>query len=120
MELLFPLLILALLVPMFLGIRRQKKEAAQTAALQDSLAVGDRIFTTAGLHATVVGLKDETIELEIAPGVVTTWSRLVVRERIEDAPLPDSGPIEHESIEADSRGDDRGNDDGNTPRLGKD
>ncbi|MEV0946475.1 preprotein translocase subunit YajC [Rhodococcus sp. NPDC049939] len=117
MDFLFPLLILALLVPMFLGIRRQKKEAAKTAALQDSLSVGDRVFTTAGLHATVVGLNDESIELEIAPGVVTTWSRLVVRERIEDTPMPDAGPIEHESIEADTSGEDRGNGEGKTPRL---
>ncbi|WP_072691055.1 preprotein translocase subunit YajC [Rhodococcus marinonascens] len=120
MDFLFPLLILALLVPMFLGIRRQKKEAAKTTALQDSLSVGDRVLTTSGLHGMVVGLNDETIELEIAPGVVTTWSRLVVRERIVDAPISDAEPIEHESIEADTRGDDRGNDKGNTPRLRKD
>ncbi|MGB6181003.1 MAG: preprotein translocase subunit YajC, partial [Rhodococcus sp. (in: high G+C Gram-positive bacteria)] len=37
MELLFPLLVLALLVPMFLGMRRQKRELAKTAELQDSL-----------------------------------------------------------------------------------
>ncbi|MFC9788430.1 preprotein translocase subunit YajC [Rhodococcus sp. NPDC127528] len=84
MELLFPLLILALLVPMFLGIRRQKKEMAKTAELQDSLSVGDRVLTTSGLHATVVELGDGTVELEIAPGVVTTWSRLVVRELITE------------------------------------
>lgn len=84
MELLFPLLILALLVPMFLGIRRQKKEMAKTAELQDSLTVGNRVLTTSGLHGTVVGLGETTVELEIAPGVVTTWSRLVVRELIVD------------------------------------
>lgn len=84
MELLFPLLILALLVPMFLGIRRQKKEAAKTADLQDSLNVGDRVLTTAGLHATVVELGDGTVDLEVAPGVVTTWSRLVIRELITE------------------------------------
>ncbi|GAB2649680.1 preprotein translocase subunit YajC [Prescottella soli] len=82
MELLFPLLILALLVPMFLGIRRQKKEMQKTSDLQDALQIGDRVMTTAGLHATVAGLDDGTIDLEIAPGVVTTWSRMVVRERI--------------------------------------
>jgi preprotein translocase subunit YajC len=80
MELLFPLLILALLVPMFLGIRRQKKEMAKTAELQDSLTVGDRVLTTSGLHATVVELGEGTVDLEVAPGVVTTWSRLVIRE----------------------------------------
>lgn len=95
MELLFPLLILALLVPTFLGVRRQKKEMAKVAELQDSLGIGDRVMTTAGLHATVVSLGDDTVELEIAPGVVTTWSRLVVRERVVPAqnPVDDSGQI---------------------------
>ncbi|WP_407442149.1 preprotein translocase subunit YajC [Rhodococcus sp. (in: high G+C Gram-positive bacteria)] len=100
MELLFPLLILALLVPTFLGVRRQKKEMAKVAELQDSLRIGDRVMTTAGLHATVVSLAEDTVELEIAPGVVTTWSRLVVRERVEPA---------HNSA-----------DDGGTVSLGKD
>ncbi|MGX7729717.1 preprotein translocase subunit YajC [Rhodococcus sp. 2H158] len=84
MELLFPLLILALLVPTFLGIRRQKKEMQKTTELQDSLQVGDRVMTTAGLHATIVALTDTTVDLEIAPGVVTTWARVVVRERVTD------------------------------------
>ena len=35
MELLFPLLIVALLVPMFLNVRKQKKVLAATQALQD-------------------------------------------------------------------------------------
>lgn len=89
MELLFPLLILVLLVPMFLGIRRQKKEMAKTAELQDSLNVGDRIMTTAGLYGTVAGLDETTVDLEIAPGVVTTWARIVVREHITDDVVAD-------------------------------
>ncbi|MFC9549543.1 preprotein translocase subunit YajC [Rhodococcus sp. NPDC056960] len=125
MDFLFPLLILALLVPMFLGIRRQKKEAAKATALQDSLSVGDRILTTAGLHGTVVALGDETIELEIAPGVVTTWSRLVVREQIVDAPLQGDGATDHESIDAEAPAadivrEDRESGAGTTPRLDKD
>ncbi|TQF66352.1 preprotein translocase subunit YajC [Rhodococcus spelaei] len=96
MELLFPLLILALLVPMFLGIRRQKKEMAKTADLQDSLSVGDRVLTTSGLHATVVELGDGTVELEIAPGVVTTWSRLVVRELITEDEDEDGTDLDDE------------------------
>ncbi|MFD4292310.1 preprotein translocase subunit YajC [Rhodococcus sp. NPDC058505] len=84
MELLFPLLILVLLVPMFLGIRRQKKEMAKTAELQDSLNVGDRIMTTAGLYGTVAALGETTVDLEIAPGVVTTWARMVIRELVTE------------------------------------
>ncbi|GCE40819.1 Preprotein translocase subunit YajC [Rhodococcus wratislaviensis] len=130
MDFLFPLLILALLVPMFLGIRRQKKEAAKVTVLQDSLSVGDRILTTAGLHGTVVALGDDTIDLEIAPGVVTTWSRLVVREQIVDAPLQGDGAIDHESIDDESISteapatdivrEDRENGGDTTPRLNKD
>ncbi|AII04222.1 MULTISPECIES: preprotein translocase subunit YajC [Rhodococcus] len=125
MDFLFPLLILALLVPMFLGIRRQKKEAAKVTALQDSLSVGDRILTTAGLHGTVVALGDETIDLEIAPGVVTTWSRLVVREQIVDSPLQGDGSIDHESIDAEAPAtdivrEDRENGGDTPPRLNKD
>ena len=125
MDFLFPLLILALLVPMFLGIRRQKKEAAKVTALQDSLSVGDRILTTAGLHGTVVALGDQTIELEIAPGVVTTWSRLVVREQIVDAPLQDDSAIDHESLGTEAPAtdivrEDRENGGDTTPRLNKD
>lgn len=80
-SLLFPLLILALLVPMFLGMRKQKKALAATSEMQDSLQVGDRVQTTAGLYATIASLDDDTVDLEIADGVITTWSRLVIRER---------------------------------------
>ena len=81
-SLLFPLLILALLVPMFLGMRKQKKALAATSEMQDSLQVGDRVQTTAGLYATIDSLDDDTVDLEIADGVITTWSRLVIRERV--------------------------------------
>ncbi|MBP2522839.1 MULTISPECIES: preprotein translocase subunit YajC [unclassified Rhodococcus (in: high G+C Gram-positive bacteria)] len=81
-SLLFPLLILALLVPMFLGMRKQKKALAATSEMQDSLQVGDQVQTTAGLYATIASLDDDTVDLEIADGVITTWSRLVIRERV--------------------------------------
>jgi preprotein translocase subunit YajC len=114
MDFLFPLLILALLVPMFLGIRRQKKEMAKTTALQESLSVGDRILTTAGLHGTIVAMNDDTVDLEIAPGVITTWSRLVIREQIVDSPIEPGEPA------SDAVPDDRENGGDTTPRLTKD
>lgn len=80
MELLFPLLIVALLVPMFLNVRKQKKVLAATQSLQDSLKVGDEVVTTAGLYARVVLVEEDTVDLEIADGIITTWSRAVVRE----------------------------------------
>ncbi|MEU2103903.1 preprotein translocase subunit YajC [Nocardia sp. NPDC019255] len=85
MELLFPLLLVALLVPMFLGVRRQKREAEKVAQMQDSLKIGDQVVTTSGLYGTVVELDDTTVDLEIAEDVVTTWLRQAIREvRIDD------------------------------------
>lgn len=84
MDLLFPLLIVALLVPLFLNARRQKKVLAKTTEMQESLKVGDEIVTTAGLYARIVLVEDDTIDLEIADGIITTWSRAVVREVLPD------------------------------------
>jgi preprotein translocase subunit YajC len=41
-------------------------------------------MTTSGLYGTVADTSgDNTIDIEIAPGVVTTWLRLAVREKVE-------------------------------------
>ncbi|HEX2285083.1 MAG TPA: preprotein translocase subunit YajC [Mycobacterium sp.] len=69
---------------MFFASRRQKKAMQATIDLHNSLQIGDRIHTTSGLEGTITAIADDTIDLEIAPGVVTTWMKLAVRDRIED------------------------------------
>jgi preprotein translocase subunit YajC len=69
---------------MFFASRRQKKAMQATIDLHDSLTIGDRVHTTSGLQATITGLTDDTVDLEIAPGVVTTWMKLAVRDRVVD------------------------------------
>jgi preprotein translocase subunit YajC len=68
---------------MFFASRRQKKAMQATINLHESLQIGDRIHTTSGMQATIAGLGDDTVDLEIAPGVITTWMKLAVRDRIE-------------------------------------
>ncbi len=84
--LLLPLLFIAVLaLPLILGSRRQKRAMAEAQRLQSSLTDGDRVMTTSGLHGTVVRSTDEaTIDLEIAPGVRTTWLRAAIREKITE------------------------------------
>ena len=75
---------------MYFASRRQRKAMQATIDLHESLAVGDEVTTTSGLHATITAITDDTVDLEIAPGVVTTWLKLAVRERVEaDAPEAD-------------------------------
>ncbi|MEV4051829.1 preprotein translocase subunit YajC [Amycolatopsis sp. NPDC049688] len=84
-QLLLPLLlVLVLAVPLVMSTRKQKKQQAAQQDLQNSLAPGDRVMTTSGLYGTVADTSgDTTIDIEIAPGVVTTWLRLAVREKVE-------------------------------------
>jgi preprotein translocase subunit YajC len=80
---LLPLLII-LGAFMFFASRRQKKAMQATIDLHNSLKVGDRVHTTSGLQAEIKAITDDTVELEIAPGVVTTWMKLAVRDRITE------------------------------------
>ncbi|HEY2449099.1 MAG TPA: preprotein translocase subunit YajC [Mycobacterium sp.] len=68
---------------MYFSSRRQRRAMQATIDLQESLQPGDRVHTTSGLEATIVAIADDTVDLEIAPGVVTTWMKLAVRDRVE-------------------------------------
>lgn len=68
---------------MFFTVRKQKRMVSEQQHLQDSLAEGDRVMTTSGMYATVADASDDTtIDLEIADGVVTTWLRQAVRQKV--------------------------------------
>ncbi|KWX57481.1 preprotein translocase subunit YajC [Mycobacterium sp. NAZ190054] len=69
---------------MFFASRRQKKAMQATIDLHNSLQIGDQVHTTSGLKGTIAGITDDYVDLEIAPGVVTTWMKLAVRDRIVD------------------------------------
>ncbi len=94
MELTFLPLLLVLGAFMFFASRRQRKAMQATIELHESLRVGDRIHTTSGLEAVIAGITDDSVDLEIAPGVVTRWMKLAVRGRIEPDDATDGAPIE--------------------------
>jgi preprotein translocase subunit YajC len=98
-DLFLPLLLLIVLGGfMFMAQRRQKKAMQATIDLHDSLTIGDLIHTSSGLRGTIVGIADDSIDLEIAPGVVTTWMKLAVRDRI--------GPDDDDDDDDDEQGED--------------
>ncbi|CAM01334.1 preprotein translocase subunit YajC [Saccharopolyspora erythraea NRRL 2338] len=102
-SLIFPLLIALLAVPLFLQARKQKRAMQDQQKLQNSLAAGDRVMTTSGLFGTVVSTSDDTIELEIASGITTTWVRAAVREKVEtgsEAATETAASTDEESAES--------------------
>lgn len=85
-QLFLPMMLLLLGGMLFLGMRKQKKMVQAQQQLQDSLTEGDRVMTTSGLYGTVTDTSDDlTIDLEIADGLVTTWLRQAVREKVGPA-----------------------------------
>jgi len=82
---------------MYFASRRQKKAMQATIDLHESLEVGDQVHTTSGLRGTITGIGDDSVDLEIAPGVITTWMKLAVRDRVAD-------DIEDDDFEDDDEG----------------
>lgn len=85
---------------MFFASRRQRKAMQATIDLHESLRIGDRVHTTSGLEATITGITDDNVDLEIAPGVVTTWMKLAIRDKIE--PEVDEPEDEIETTDSDT------------------
>lgn len=96
MDLLFPLLIVFMIGMIFFSNRQRKKQAQQQESLQNSISVGDVVVMTSGISGTVVDTDDEkTIDLEIAPDVITTWLRAAVREKLAGDADVLVGDVEH-------------------------
>jgi preprotein translocase subunit YajC len=71
----------------FLIVRPQRRNAMVRRQLLNAVEVGDEIVTSGGLYGTVLEIGDESLELEIAPGVVVKVARGAVAARI----APESG-----------------------------
>src|SRR3954470_1957608 len=99
MTLFLPLIII-LGAFMFFASRRQKKAMQATIDLHDSLVVGDRVHTTSGLQGTITGITDDSVNLEIAPGVITTWMKLAVRDRVVEDDTDDNDDTDYEARES--------------------
>ncbi|MDO5097824.1 MAG: preprotein translocase subunit YajC [Corynebacterium sp.] len=82
------IVVLALVaLPSFIIQRKQRKHLEKIRQIQDSVVIGDTIVTTAGLHAVVRGISEDTVELEIAPGVVSTWEKYAILRNITQEPV---------------------------------
>jgi preprotein translocase subunit YajC len=79
---LVPLLFIAIAVVFLLVLpMRQRNRALQRARqLQESLGPGTEVMTTSGLYGTVVSIGDDTVDLEISPGVSVRWAKAAIAE----------------------------------------
>jgi preprotein translocase subunit YajC len=95
---LLPLVLLFIVLWMFL-IRPQRQRGQKQVAMQDQLRTGDEIVTAGGLHATVVSIEGDVLEIELAPSTVARLDRRAVaaiapRDEPEEEPEPEREPEE--------------------------
>jgi preprotein translocase subunit YajC len=93
----FPLLIVA---GYLLFIRPQRNRQKKALQQRQAIAPGLEVVTTAGLIATVVEMDDETVTLEIAPGVRSRFLRQAI-VRVVEEPVPDDAPAMPEQLPGD-------------------
>lgn len=85
-----PILMIVLLfgVMYFMMIRPQQKRRREAEAMQSSLGQGDEVVTIGGLYGTVTGVDDDTVLLEVAPGVQTRYARPAIARVVTKAERP--------------------------------
>ncbi|MBQ0895123.1 preprotein translocase subunit YajC [Micromonospora sp. U56] len=98
-----PILMIALLfgVMYFMMIRPQQKRRREAEAMQSALAPGDEVVTIGGLYGTVTGVDDDTVLLEVAPGVQTRYARPAIARVVNQAERTESTePVTEEPADA--------------------
>jgi preprotein translocase subunit YajC len=88
----------------FLIVRPQRRNAMIRRQLLSAVQVGDEIVSTGGVYGTVVAIEDDTLDVEIAPGVVVKLARGAVGARI--TPESEYDDEDYEDEDADDGADD--------------
>lgn len=93
------LLPFAFIVVMFAGLyfllirpARQRQQEAQRTISQ--VAVGQRVMTTAGIFGTISEVSEDTVGLQVAPGVELTYAKAAIAKILDplDADLAAESP----------------------------
>jgi preprotein translocase subunit YajC len=76
----------------------QQRRMKQHQAVVASLRAGDEVVTAGGVYGTITSVDEDTLAVEVAPGVVLRVLRSAVSQRI--APLDEADDDEDEDDDA--------------------
>ncbi|MFI1196608.1 preprotein translocase subunit YajC [Micromonospora sp. NPDC020750] len=96
-----PILMIALLfgVMYFMMIRPQQKRRREAEQMQSALGFGDEVVTIGGLYGTVTEVDDDTVLLEVAPGVQSRYARPAIARVVNRAERVESTEPVSEDVE---------------------
>ncbi|MEV7544491.1 preprotein translocase subunit YajC [Streptomyces sp. NPDC089915] len=75
---------IVLIGAMFLMTRSAKKKQQQAAQMRDHMSPGTGVRTIGGMYATVKEIGDDTVTLEVAPGVHAIYAKNSIGAVLED------------------------------------
>ena len=78
-------LLLLIAAGYFMIVRPTQRRRREVQTVQRSLGVGDEVLTTAGLYGTVVALDDQSVTIEVSPGVTNRYVRQAVSQVVTKA-----------------------------------
>ncbi|MFF4173480.1 preprotein translocase subunit YajC [Streptomyces sp. NPDC001744] len=76
---------IVLIGAMFLMTRSAKKKQQQAAEMRNQMQPGTGVRTIGGMYATVKEIGDETVLLEVAPGVHAVYAKNAIGAVLEDS-----------------------------------
>lgn len=76
---------IVLIGAMFLMTRSAKKKQQAAAQMRDQMTPGTGVRTIGGMYATVKEIGDDTVTLEVAPGVHAIYAKNSIGAVLEDA-----------------------------------
>ena len=82
---------LLFVVMYFFMIRPQQRRRRQVETMQSALGAGDEVVTVGGLFGTVKSVEDDSVMLEIAPGVTARYARGAISKVITSVEQPNEG-----------------------------
>ena len=89
----------------FLMIRPQQRRKQQAAQKSNSVAVGARVRTTAGMYATVVAVDGDDVVLEVAPGVEVRYMKRAIMDVVSPGDEPEETVTDFTDTESDDSDD---------------
>jgi preprotein translocase subunit YajC len=75
---------IVLIGAMFLMTRSAKKKQQEAAQMRDSVRPGTGVRTIGGMYATVKEIHDDTVLLEVAPGVHAIYAKNAIGAVLDD------------------------------------
>jgi preprotein translocase subunit YajC len=65
----------------FFFLRPRQQRARQRTVRGKTFGIGDEVMSVGGIYGRVVGLQDDSVDVEVAPGIVLTFLRRAVNPR---------------------------------------